>query len=76
MDLVRNSDVIEQACGVISARLEVEPETAAKILIRVAKREGRPREELAADVLASCTRSDVWLPRDLWTDGYDYEPAA
>lgn len=59
MDTARNSDLVEQAGGVIAARVEVELGTAANILARVAEREGRTKDELAADVLASCTRSDI-----------------
>lgn len=76
MGIARESDVVEQACGVIAARLEVEPATAANILVRVAEREGLTEDELAADVLASCTRSDVNLPHDLYVEGCGYEPAA
>ncbi len=66
MRTFRDSDVVEQARGVIAARLEVDPETAGNILARVAKREGLSREELAADVIASCTRSRVSLrPRSV-----------
>jgi hypothetical protein len=76
MDTSQESDLIEQARGVIAARLEVEPEAAAQILDRVAQREGLTTDELACDVLASCTHCDVSLPRDLYTNGYGYEPAA
>ena len=68
-------EVVEQARGVIAARLEVDPETAADILTRVAQREGLSRDQLAANVVASCTSLHVRLPRDLYTNGYGYEPA-
>jgi hypothetical protein len=72
----RESDVVGQACGVIAARLEVEPETAATILARVAQREGLATDELAAEVLASCRAAHVRLPRDLFRNGRGDEPAA
>ena len=62
MGTFRDSDVVAQARGVIAARLGVDPETAGNILARVAKREGLSRDELAADVIASCTSSPVTLP--------------
>jgi hypothetical protein len=67
--------VFEQACGVIAHRLEVDTETAGHILERVARREGVTTSELAADVVASCTRA-TFLPRDLYTNGHGYESAA
>ena len=69
-------EVVEQAHGVIAARLEVDADTAADILLRVAQREGLSRDQLAANVVASCTSSHVRVPRDLYTNGYGYAPAA
>lgn len=67
MDIDHDSDIVQQARGVIAARLDVDIETAALILDRVAHREKVGRDELAADVVASCTNSVVGLPRDLYT---------
>ena len=75
MEASQNSDIFEQARGVIAARLDVDPDTAAHILERVSQRERISRDELAADVLASCTDSRVALPRDLYTNGYGFESA-
>jgi hypothetical protein len=56
--------------------LAVDLDTAAGILERVAKRERVPTSELAADVVASCADSTVDLPRMLYTNHDEYEPAA
>jgi len=68
--------LFEQASGVIAARLELDPETAGNILDRIAHREGVSRSQIAADVVASCTDSAVFLPRALYTNGHEYETAA
>ena len=75
MDSFGEFDLVEQAYGVIAARLDVDPETAALILDRVAQRERVARKDLAADVVASCTK-EVLLPRDLYTNGRGYESLA
>ena len=49
---------------------------AAGILERVAKRKCVRTSELAADVVASCADSTVYLPRMLYTNDDEYEPAA
>jgi len=67
--------LVEQACGVLASRLEVDPETAGHILDRVSQREGVSQAELAANVIASCTGS-ASVPRDLYTNGHGYEAAA
>lgn len=51
MDIDHDSDIVQQARGVIAARLDVDIETAALILDRVAHREKVGRDELAADVV-------------------------
>jgi ANTAR domain-containing protein len=76
MDTFRASDRVEQACAVIAARLDLDPETAAELLCGVAQRTGLSTDELAADVLASSMSSQVSGPRDLYTNDHDYEPAA
>jgi hypothetical protein len=68
--------IFAQACGVVAARLAVDLDTAAGILERVAKRERVRTSELAADVVASCADSTVYLPRMLYTNHDEYEPAA
>ena len=76
MDTFRALDRVEQACAVIAARLDLDPETAAELLWGVAQRTGLSTDELAADVLASSMNSQVSRPRDLYTNDHDYEPAA
>ena len=76
MDTIRASDRVELACAVIAARLDLDRETAEDLLCGVAQRTGLSTDELAADVLASFTGSEVSRPRDLHTNGHDYEPAA
>jgi hypothetical protein len=60
--------IFGQACGVVAARLAVDLDTAAGILERVAKRERVRTSELAADVVASCADSTVYLPRVVSTN--------
>ena len=76
MQTSSDPDVVGRACGLIAARLEVEPETAATILARVAQREGLSTDELAAEVVASYASSDASLQRDLVTNDHGHEPAA
>ena len=54
----------------------VDLDTAAGILERVAKRKCVRTSELAADGVASCADSTVYLPRMLYTNDDEYEPAA
>ena len=67
--------IFAQACGVVAGRLAVDLDTAAGILERVAKRERVRTSELAADVVASCGDSTVYLPRMLYTNDDEYESA-
>jgi hypothetical protein len=67
--------LIQQACGVLAHRLDIDTATAGQILDRVARREGLSRTELAATVIDSCTQA-AYLPRDLSTTGHGYESAA
>jgi ANTAR domain len=76
MDPFRASDRVEQACGVIAARLDLDPETAAELLCGVALRTGRSTDELAAEVLALPKTSQVTLPLDLHRNHHGYDPAA
>jgi ANTAR domain len=76
MEAFGESDLVEQAHGVIAARLDVDPETAAQILHRVAVREKITKKDLAADVVSSCTSDGIRLPRDLYTNGRGYESVA
>ena len=68
--------IVAQACGVVAARLAVDLDTAAGILERVARRERLRTSDLAADVVASCADCAVYLPRMLYTNDDEYEPAA
>jgi hypothetical protein len=68
--------IFAQVCGVVAGRLAVDLDTAAGILERVAKRKCVRTSELAADVVASCADNTVYLPRMLYTNDDEYEPAA
>jgi hypothetical protein len=69
------SEALEQACGILACRLEIDREAARQILDRVSRREGVSRAELVANVIASCAGSTV-LPADMYANGYGYESAA
>jgi hypothetical protein len=74
-NLPGSQTVFEQARGVLAERLDVDPDTAAHILDRVAQREGISAVEIAANVVASCT-GEACLPRDLYAKDHGYESAA
>jgi ANTAR domain-containing protein len=77
VDVVDLSEtVFEQARGVIAARLDIDPDFAGRIIDRVARQEGVSRSQIAADIVASCTDSRVYLPRTLYPNGHAYESAA
>jgi hypothetical protein len=76
MERIRQEALFDQACGVVADRLNVNVETAGHIIDHVARRQAVSRAEVAADVVASCTDSRVFLPRELLTNGYGYESAA
>jgi len=57
--------VIERAIGVLAERWSTSPQAAFSQLRRVARGRGQRVHELAGQVVASCTDSDVALPDDL-----------
>lgn len=64
--MATNDAVLERAHGVLAERFGTDIETAGRILVDVARVQRRSVDELAVEVVASCTGSNG-LPRSLYS---------